>query len=401
MLHAARVLTMGIAGHASLTLANFSMRRPEYELEQRHSLRWLARVHAASEATRQALNGDAEAALAQRLHASIERCGCGPDKIAARGCVLPELGRDDWSESTIYDVTRHVRGGGSAARGRVFEEVVSAYFADEYAEEESPPNDLIHTTCTGYVAPSGAQKLVAAKGWGDRTRVTHAYHMGCYAALPSLRLAAGCLSLPNALAQASSDGARVDIAHTELCSLHLDPSAHTPEQFVVQSLFADGFIRYSLRAEAGPGLRVLALHEAILPDSASAMSWRISDAGMHMTLERRVPERIVDALRGFVAALYRKAELSASDHVERSAFAVHPGGPRIVDGVQRVLGLGDRQVHTSRSVLRDYGNMSSATLPHIWMRMLQDPELANGTLVASLAFGPGLTACGALFRKCE
>jgi predicted naringenin-chalcone synthase len=80
-----------------------------------------------------------------------------------------------------------------------------------------------------------------------------------------------------------------------------------------------------------------------------------------------------------------------------SLFAVHPGGPRIIDGVQQTLELNDAQVETSRAVLHDHGNMSSATLPHVWMRL--DASAPRGALIASLAFGPGLTVCGALFEK--
>jgi predicted naringenin-chalcone synthase len=65
--------------------------------------------------------------------------------------------------------------------------------------------------------------------------------------------------------------------------------------------------------------------------------------------------------------------------------------------VREVLELSPAQVRTSLDVLHDHGNMSSATLPHVWMVL--DQTLAPGTLVASLAFGPGLTVCGALFEK--
>ena len=67
---------------------------------------------------------------------------------------------------------------------------------------------------------------------------------------------------------------------------------------------------------------------------------------------------------------------------------MHPGGPKIIDGVRDVLELADAQVRTSRDVLRAYGNMSSATLPHIWMRMLADPRIPAGTQIPSYAFGP-------------
>jgi predicted naringenin-chalcone synthase len=250
------------------------------------------------------------------------------------------------------------------------------------------PDDLIHVTCTGYVSPSGGQKLVAARGWP--TRVTHAYHMGCYAAVPAVRLAAGAIA---------TGSRRADIVHTELCSLHLDPSDHRLEQLVVQSLFADGMIRYTMVPDdGGPGLRVLALHEQVLPDSADAMTWLVANWGMQMTLSREVPERIAGALRGFVIELYRRAGLDLGA-MERSVFAVHPGGPRIIDRVREVLELSEAQIATSRGVLFDHGNMSSATLPHIWQRLIDDPAVPRGTPIPSLAFGPGLTMCGALLEK--
>jgi predicted naringenin-chalcone synthase len=80
-------------------------------------------------------------------------------------------------------------------------------------------------------------------------------------------------------------------------------------------------------------------------------------------------------------------------------FAVHPGGPRIIDRVRERLELTQAQVQASRDVLFAFGNMSSATLPHVWMQLANDPCVSSGTLIVSLAFGPGLTMCGAMFRK--
>jgi predicted naringenin-chalcone synthase len=282
----------------------------------------------------------------------------------------------------------HPHGSGSARRTQLYAAVVDDYFAHAYDPAAQPPEDLIHVTCTGYASPSGAQKLVAERDWP--TRVTHAYHMGCYAAVPAVRLAAG------AIAMASR---RVDVVHTELCSLHLDPSDHRLEQLVVQSLFADGMIRYSVVDDDGrPGLRLRALHEQVLPDSADAMEWVVANWGMHMTLARDVPDRVAGALRGFVIELYRRAGLEL-DALDRSVFAVHPGGPRIIERVREVLELSAAQVQTSSDVLRDCGNMSSATLPHIWQRLVADPAVRRGTPIPSLAFGPGLTVCGALLEK--
>jgi predicted naringenin-chalcone synthase len=365
-------------------------------MSQAHSLDWLARAHAASEAAMAGLSAAKRAAFADKMARVLRRVGCSPDAIATRASVLPDFTPEDRDGvNLVYDDPRaaspaHPHGRGATARIAVYRHAVDGYFAAAYGDERDPPDDLIHVTCTGYASPSGAQKVVAARGWGARTRVTHAYHMGCYAALPAVRIAAGFVA---------SGAQRVDIAHTELCSLHLDPADHRLEQLVVHSLFSDGLIRYSLvTGDAGPGLRLIAANEAVLPDSADAMQWVPSEWGMQMTLSREVPDRIASALRGFISELYRRGGYGI-DAIKASAFAVHPGGPKIIDRTREVLELSEAQVRTSREVLRDHGNMSSATLPHVWMRLIEDPRVPRGALVASLAFGPGLTACGALLEK--
>lgn len=375
-------------------LSRFSMKRPPHRTGQAAALAWLARAHAAAEGALQSWDAPAVDAFRARLERVIERCACGPAKIGARGHVVADAETERWADMVLYDVVNHPHGRGTTTRNAIYADVVSRYFAQEYEDEHVAPSDMIHVSCTGYVSPSGAQRIVQQKGW--RTRVTHAYHMGCYAAFPATRLAMGSLF---ADAAAGARGGRVDVVHTELCSLHLDPADHSVEQLVVQSLFADGFIRYAVSAADEPGLRVLALDERILPESADSMGWALSDWGMKMTLSRDVPDRIGAALRAFVVDLYAKAEMRLGEELGRTVFAVHPGGPKIIDAVRDVLELREAQVATSRGVLFDYGNMSSATLPHVWMRLLDDPSIARGTPILSLAFGPGLTICGGIFRK--
>jgi predicted naringenin-chalcone synthase len=120
---------------------------------------------------------------------------------------------------------------------------------------------------------------------------------------------------------------------------------------------------------------------------------------MHMTLSRDVPDRIALALRPFVTDLFRKASLNLAENLRGTVFAIHPGGPKIIDRVRDVLELDEAQIQSSRDVLFDHGNMSSATLPHVWQHVIADTRVAAGALVLSLAFGPGLTVCGGLFRK--
>ena len=199
--------------------------------------------------------------------------------------------------------------------------------------------------------------------------------------------------------------ARAEIVHTELCTLHFNPADHSPEQLIVQTLFADGHIRYSVQPENEfkPGeraLEVLALREEMVPDSLEDMTWALSEWGFQMTLSRDVPGKIAGRLSHFLSALFFDAGMSYGAEAGEAIFAVHPGGPRILDSVAELLCLQEDQLRLSRNVLFERGNMSSATLPHIWMAAASDERIKPGRLVVSLAFGPGLTIAGALFRKC-
>jgi 2-polyprenyl-6-hydroxyphenyl methylase/3-demethylubiquinone-9 3-methyltransferase len=209
-----------------MRLAGFVATRPCFEIDQQRSLAWLAAAHAESEAVQNRLDDRDRRRFELKVARALERCACPPSKLARRGHSVPDIERDGFSDNELYALTRKPHGHGTELRMAMFAERVADYFTRAYEDERDPPDDLIHVTCTGYVSPSGAQLMVAHKGWGAATRVTHAYHMGCYAALPAVRMAAGF----------SAIGARrVDIVHTELCSLHLDPAG---EHWLHALLFA-------------------------------------------------------------------------------------------------------------------------------------------------------------------
>ena len=157
---------------------------------------------------------------------------------------------------------------------------------------------------------------------------------------------------------------------------------------MIQSLFADGVIAYRA-TEHKPAVRafeVEATREVIAADSRDAMTWAPSPRNFRMTLSREVPRLVREHV----------ARVIAPWHEAGAVYAIHPGGPRIIDAVKEALGLSEEQVHFSREILREYGNMSSATLPHVWARMLA--EVPDRTPVLSLAFGPGLTIAAAKLR---
>ncbi len=349
---------------------------PRFFATQDESLRWLAWIHAKAD-------GGNESLHTKRLN----RFGCGPEKIARRAYEFPLY--CTYTEETA----EHFRDFPVSERMRFFEQTADERVETFSASTTGAPGLLIHVSCTGYVSPSAAQKLVARKQWQGRTAILHAYHMGCYAALPAVRHAAD---------HVRSNGTRADIFHSELCTLHLNPRQHSPEQLVVQSLFADGHIGYSVDAEPpqGRSLEVLCVREEIAPDSLDAMTWRVGEHGFQMSLARDVPEIIQGSIGRFLDSVCEQAHVARSE-LEGAVFAIHPGGPRIIDLLSDVLRARPAQVAHARGVLRERGNMSSATLPHIWQKILMEREISPGQTVLSLAFGPGLTIFGSLMRVRE
>jgi predicted naringenin-chalcone synthase len=345
-------------------LSEFQITRPKHIMTQEETLDWLARAHAL-------------AAQDEGLYSSIKekllQIGLGPQKIQKRGTVLSDFTHQNWDEMQIYPVRRLPEGACLGIRMKCFADETTRFFEELYPTRESLPEHLIHVTCTGYVAPSGAQKVVGKRA--AKTEITHAYHMGCYGAIPAVRMGVGYQK-------------PVDIVHTELCSLHINPLLHTTEQLVVQSLFADGIIKYSIK-QTGPGLKILKLQEEVIPDTSDDMSWICEKWGFKMKLSRDVPVLIARALPAFTERLVQ-------GDWKKAIFAIHPGGPKIVEQVAKVLQLEPGQVKHTQEILQNYGNMSSATLPHVWEAVLK--EAAPGTKVVSLAYGPGLTLCGGLFE---
>ena len=379
---------------ARVLLHDFQSQPPGFRLDQGAILAWLAAAHAQAELTlQQPATSQAREAILHRYRKLVLRFGCSTDRIAFRNSCLDDFTHTDWDRMKIFPLPQHPSGRSCGARSRFFSEACGAAFERFYPDDLLPPAVLIHVTCTGYVSPSGAQRLVAQRGWGEGTEVVHAYHMGCYASMPAIRIAAGFVARGKP---------RVDLVHTELCTLHLDPGQHLPEQLVVQTLFADGLIRYSVSKDGGDGgrgLEVLTTREEIAPGTEDAMTWMASDFGMHMTLSRKVPDHLRSALKPFLERLATGADLTVAQLTDQALWAIHPGGPRIIDELQELLGLRPAQVQASNAILGNHGNMSSATLPHVWRSMLEDGEVPGGALIVSLAFGPGLTLAGAILRK--
>ncbi len=313
------------------------------------------------------------------------KIGIGPKKIEKRSSVIPDYTHTDFNAMSIYAITDDKKEGQDLkTRSNFFEQSADSMFASFY-DNASLPDHILQVTCTGYTYPSAAQKIASLYN-ALNTTITNVYHMGCYAAIPAIRLASGMIK----------DQQTADIVHTEMCSLHMNPALHDPEQLVVQTLFADGFIKYTVSNIQQKGFEVLTTHEALIPESIDHMSWKQESWGMKMHIAKSVPTLIQYHVAAFVKTLFEKADIP----FQTAYYAIHPGGPKIIDAIADTLSLQEKQFKHSTDILKQCGNMSSATLPHIWDHLLRDDTVQNGALIVSLAFGPGLTVAGAVMRKC-
>ena len=248
---------------------------------------------------------------------------------------------------------------------------------------------LAVVSCTGYATPGLDILLARDLGMPADVQRLHIGHMGCYAAIPGLAAAADAVV---------ARGKTAALLCLELTSLHVQPPEEDAGQMVAHALFADAAAAVALRpAEGAPGLGLEVVDFVARTDVAKSalMTWDVTDHGFRMGLSPRVPA----VLRKHVGAV---AEELLDAHGLRAAdvagWAVHPGGPRIVEAVSKRLKLSEEQVAESQGVLRDYGNCSSATVLLILERMLAPGRLAAGDHVVAMAFGPGLTLYMTLLR---
>ncbi len=233
---------------------------------------------------------------------------------------------------------------------------------------------LIVASCTGFAAPGLDFHVMRDAGLRDSVERTVIGFMGCFAAVNALKLARHIVR--------SEPAARVLVVNLELCSLHLQEQWQL-EKMLSFLIFADG-ASAALVSASPEGLALGKFRAEVIPDTEGLITWHIRDSGFDMHLSGQVPGSIRNYLRQQGSALLGHCHATTIPN-----WAVHAGGRSILDAVQQSLSLAPEALRHSREVLREFGNMSSATLMFVLQRILGDAN-AEGEGIA-LAFGPGLT----------
>jgi alpha-pyrone synthase len=248
-------------------------------------------------------------------------------------------------------------------------------------------SDITHiviTSCTGFSAPGLDLQLVQHFGLNPSVERTIVGFMGCYAAINALKLARHIVR--------SDPKAKVLILCIELCTLHFQETNEI-DQILMFLLFADGCGAALVSAEP-VGLALDSFYSTVIPGTADLMSWHIRDLGFDMVLSGDVPRSVHRALHAG-----RKRVLEGSTPDQIGMWAVHPGGRTVLDAVEAAFALSSDALDNSREVLRQFGNMSSATVLFVLKSFLD--ERRKKERGCALSFGPGLTAETLMFRTAE
>lgn len=253
---------------------------------------------------------------------------------------------------------------------------------DRHSVQPADITHLIVVSCTGMYAPGLDIDLVDALGLSRSVQRTAINFMGCYAAFNALKIA-------DAFCRADVH-AKVLIITTELCSLHFQRES-TDDNLLANALFADGSAALIVEGKSASPLQLelSGFYNEISSTGAEDMAWSIGDLGFEMKLSSYVPSIIQSGIRQLTSALLSRMGKNFEDIRH---FAIHPGGKKILEVIEKELGITAEQNQDAYKVLRNYGNMSSPTVLFVLRELLNRLSSKNkGENILSFAFGPGLT----------
>jgi predicted naringenin-chalcone synthase len=245
---------------------------------------------------------------------------------------------------------------------------------------------LITVSCTGISAPGLDIQLIQLLDLPTTIHRTSINFMGCYAAIHALKQA-------NAICKSQAD-AKVLIVDVELCTIHFQDE-YTMDNVASSLLFGDGAAAVLVSNEKGM-YSIEDFYSEVALDGYKDMAWNISSSGFLMTLSSYIPSIIASNIEPMLINSLKKMKIKKDDIQH---WAIHPGGKKIISEIEKVLNLSSNDVETSRSILNDFGNMSSVTILYVLKKMLEQIKAPNETIY-SVAFGPGLTIESMFLKSC-
>jgi predicted naringenin-chalcone synthase len=252
--------------------------------------------------------------------------------------------------------------------------------------ELSTITHLITVSCTGISAPGLDIQLIQLLDLPTTIHRTSVNFMGCYAAIHALKQAHAICN--------SNVNAQVLIVDVELCTIHFQDD-YTMDNIAASLLFGDGAAAVLVSNEKGI-YSIEDFYSEVALDGYNDMAWNISSTGFLMTLSGYVPSIIASNIEPMLLNSLKIMNIKKDDIQH---WAIHPGGKKIISEIVKILDLTNQDVEISRSILNDFGNMSSVTILYVLKKMQEQIKSPNETIY-SVAFGPGLTIESMFLKSC-
>jgi len=252
---------------------------------------------------------------------------------------------------------------------------------NDFEKLKSKITHIITVTCTGMYAPGLEIELIKALDLKRETQRSSFNFMGCNAAILALRAA-------DAICNSAKD-ATVLIVCVELCTIHFQNN-FTDDYLLSTALFADGAaaaIMSSEKPEAPyyEGIQIYDFDSVVIHEGENDMAWQISETGFIMNLTSYVSELVNINMKVLLEAM-------KLDFTTIKKWAIHPGGRKILDDFVDKIRIEKQQLFESYDTLRNYGNMSSATILFVIKQILDSyKQTIENEKIFCAAFGPGLS----------
>jgi alkylresorcinol/alkylpyrone synthase len=245
---------------------------------------------------------------------------------------------------------------------------------------------IFFVSTTGLSTPSLDSKLIVRLGLSEHTRRVPIWGLGCAAGVAGLAHAADHARL--------YPGKLTLLVGVELCGLTFQRGDLSKSNLVATSLFADGAAAVLL-GDGAQGIELTGGHSTTWPETEDIMGWEVVETGFKVKISRSIPTLVRQRMTENLATACEFAGLSPG---EIRHYVTHPGGARVLDAFEEVLGFEPGGLTLSREVLRDCGNMSSVTVLFVLERFLRNREFATGDMGMLSALGPGFSAEHVFFR---
>jgi alkylresorcinol/alkylpyrone synthase len=237
---------------------------------------------------------------------------------------------------------------------------------------------IVTVSTTGIATPSLDALMIERMGLRQNIRRLPVFGLGC---------AGGAIGLARAAdLAAAAPGETVLFLVVELCTLSFRRDDWSKSNIVATALFGDGAAG-ALLSTAGAGPAIVASGEHTWPHSLDIMGWEVAEDGLSAVFSRDIPHLVTRRFRPAADDFLASRGLVVDD-IDR--FVCHPGGAKVLDALETALGLRQGALQSARAVLRDYGNMSAASVLFVLDRMLAAGSRWRRALLNAL--GPGFTA---------